>query len=117
MLFSFPLMAVIQAASARIGAVTGFGIAQNLLGHYSAWLLRFVVILLVVANVINLGADLGAKGAALGLLIGELVPIYAVAYGIICELLEEFVSYARYARLLKWATLSLFTHVVEAGAL
>jgi NRAMP (natural resistance-associated macrophage protein)-like metal ion transporter len=66
MLFSFPLMAVIQAVSARIGCVTGYGIARNLRRHYSPWLLRAVVLLLLVANVINLGADLGAMGAALG---------------------------------------------------
>lgn len=63
MLFSFPLMAVIQAVSARIGCVTGYGIAQNLRRHYSPWLLRVVVLLLLVANVINLGADLGAMGS------------------------------------------------------
>jgi Mn2+/Fe2+ NRAMP family transporter len=104
-------MAVIQAVSARIGAVTGFGIAQNLRRHYSPWLLRVVVLLLVIANVINLGADLGAMGAALGLLIGGPAPIYAIGFGIICVLLEVFVSYARYANLLKWATLSLFAYV------
>ena len=70
MLFSFPLMAVIQAVSARIGCVTGFGIAQNLRRHYPRWLLRTVVLLLLVANVINLGADLGAMGASIALLIG-----------------------------------------------
>src|SRR5215217_7749633 len=59
MLFSFPLMAVIQAISAQIGCVTGHGIAHNLRRHDSPWLLRGVVTLLVVANVINLGADLG----------------------------------------------------------
>jgi hypothetical protein len=57
MLFSFPLMAVIQAVSARIGCVTGYGIARNLRRHYSPWLLRAVVLLLLVANVINLGVD------------------------------------------------------------
>src|SRR5450631_4421493 len=88
MLFSFPLMAVIQAVSARIGAVTGFGIAQNLRRHYSPWLLRAVVTLLVVANVINLGADLGAMGAALGLLIGGPVQLYAMVFGIVCVVLE-----------------------------
>ena len=67
MLFSFPLMAVIQEISARIGCVTGCGIAQNLRHHYPPWLLRSVVLLLLIANVINLGADLGAMGAALGL--------------------------------------------------
>ena len=62
MLFSFPLMAVIQAVSARIGCVTGHGIAYNLRRHYSPWLLRAVVFLLLVANVINLGADLWSDG-------------------------------------------------------
>src|ERR1700694_1760131 len=56
MLFSFPLMTVIQSVSARIGCVTGHGIAQNLRRHYSPWLMRTVVLLLLVANVINLGA-------------------------------------------------------------
>src|SRR5215212_7871194 len=78
MLFSYPLMAVIQEIAARIGCVTGRGIAKNLRRHYSPWLLRAVVLLLVVANVINLGADLGAMGAALGLLIGGPVQLYAV---------------------------------------
>src|SRR5208282_1355896 len=60
MLFSWPLMAAIQEVSARIGRVSGQGIAANVGDHYSPWLLRFIVLLLVVANVINLGADLGA---------------------------------------------------------
>ena len=111
MLFSFPLMAVIQAVSARIGCVTGYGIARNLRRHYSPWLLRAVVLLLLVANVINLGADIGAMGAALGLLIGGPEHLYAVVFGIVCVLLETFISYARYAAMLKWATLSLFAYV------
>jgi Natural resistance-associated macrophage protein-like len=110
MLFSFPLMAVIQAVSARIGCVTGYGIAQNLRRHYSPWLLRAVVLLLVVANVINLGADLGAMGAALGLLIGGPEHLYTVLFGVGCILLETLISYARYAAVLKWATLSLFAN-------
>ena len=111
MLFSFPLMTVIQEISARIGCVTGFGIAQNLRRHYSPLLLRAVVVLLLVANVINLGADLGAMGAALGLLIGGPVQLYAVLFGVACVLLEVFISYERYARVLKWTTLSLFAYV------
>jgi NRAMP (natural resistance-associated macrophage protein)-like metal ion transporter len=111
MLFSYPLMTVIQAVSARIGAVTGFGIAQNLRQNYSPWLLRAVVLLLLIANVINLGADLGAMGAALGLIVGGPILLYAVLFGFACILLEAFISYARYAAVLKWATLSLFTYV------
>ena len=111
MLFSFPLMAVIQAVSARIGCVTGYGIAQNLRRHYSPLLLRAVVALLLIANVINLGADLGAMGAALGLLIGGPVLVYAVLFGVLCILLEVFIDYSRYAAVLKWTTLSLFAYV------
>jgi NRAMP (natural resistance-associated macrophage protein)-like metal ion transporter len=116
MLFSFPLMVVIQAISARIGCVTGNGIAKNLRRHYPAWLLRAVVVLLVVANIINLGADLGAMGAALGLLIGGPEHLYTVLFGIVCILLETFISYARYAAVLKWATLSLLAYVAVVFA-
>jgi NRAMP (natural resistance-associated macrophage protein)-like metal ion transporter len=116
MLFSFPLMAVIQAVSARIGCVTGYGIARNLRRHYSPWLLRAVVLLLLVANVINLGADLGAMGAALGLLIGGPELLYTGLFGVVCILLETFMSYARYAAVLKWTTLSLFAYVAVVFA-
>src|SRR5580693_9227151 len=70
LLFSFPLMAGIQEISGRIGRVTGQGIAGNVDDHYSPWLLRFIVLLLIVANTINLGADLGAMGAGVKLVIG-----------------------------------------------
>jgi NRAMP (natural resistance-associated macrophage protein)-like metal ion transporter len=111
MLFSFPLMAVIQAVSARIGSVTGHGIALNLRRHYSPWLLRTAVLLLLVANIINLAADLGAMGAALGLLIGGPDRLYAVVFGLVCIGAEVFISYQNYAPILKWTTLSLFAYV------
>ncbi|HTQ32613.1 MAG TPA: divalent metal cation transporter [Stellaceae bacterium] len=106
MLFSFPLMAAIQEISARIGRVTGQGIAANLGDHYSRWLLRFIVLLLVAANVINLGADLGAMGAAVRLVIGGSAQFYVVVLAIVCASLEIFVQYQRYASILKWLTLS-----------
>lgn len=110
LLFSLPLMAAIQEICARIGASTGKGIARNLRGNYPRALLQFVVVLLLVANVINLGADLGAMGAALGLLIpGPVLPA-TIAFGVISILLEVFVAYERYAAVLKWATLSLFAY-------
>jgi NRAMP (natural resistance-associated macrophage protein)-like metal ion transporter len=109
--FSFPMLAAIQAISARIGSVTGRGIAQNLRRHYHPAMLRAVVLMLLVANVINLGADLGAMGAALKLLIGGPQLLYTIAFGVICVLVEVFTSYARYAAVLKWTTLSLFTYV------
>jgi len=110
LLFSFPLMAAIQEICARIGAGTGRGIARNLKQHYPRPLLRIVVLLLLVANVFNLGADLGAMGAALGLIVpGPALPA-TIAFGLISILLEVFVSYERYAAVLKWATLSLFSY-------
>src|SRR5262250_3333034 len=69
MLLTFPLMAAVQEVSARIGRGTGYGLAGNLRRHYPGWLLKAIVALLLVANIINLGADLGAMGAALALLI------------------------------------------------
>lgn len=111
MFFGFPLLASIQAICARIGATTGKGIAQNLRQHYPLWLLRAVVMLLLVANVINLGADLGAMGAVLALVIPGPVLGYTIAFGVVSVLLEVFLSYTRYARILKWATLSLFAYV------
>ncbi|MDP3908478.1 NRAMP family divalent metal transporter [Novosphingobium sp.] len=111
MFFGFPLLASIQAICARIGATTGKGIARNLRQHYPLAVLRVVVVLLLIANVINLGADLGAMGAALALLLPGPVLGYTAAFGVVSVLLEVFVSYNRYASILKWATLSLFAYV------
>ena len=111
MLFGYPLLASIQAICARIGATTGKGIAQNLRQHYPPALLRFVVLLLLIANVINLGADLGAMGAALALLVPGPALAFTVGFGVVSVLLEVFLSYDRYARILKWTTLSLFAYV------
>ncbi len=111
MLFSFPLMAAIQAVAARIGCVTGRGIAANLRRHYPRPLLALVVLLLAIANIFNLGADLGAMAAAVELLVGGPALAYTILFGLACALAEIVISYARYARLLKWATLSLFAYV------
>jgi NRAMP (natural resistance-associated macrophage protein)-like metal ion transporter len=108
---SFPLMVVIQEVAAQIGCVTGRGIAHNLRRHYSPWLLRSVVALLLVANIVNLGADLGAMGAALQLLIGGPEQLYTLLFGVVCIVLEVWLSYPRYAAILKWTTLSLFSYV------
>ncbi len=111
MLFSLPFMIVIQEISGRIGAVTGRGIAENLRRHYRPWLVFTVVPLLLAANVINLGADLGAMGAAVALLVGGNPRLYTVLFGILCVVAEVFLSYAIYAGVLKWLTLSLFAYV------
>ncbi len=111
MLFSLPFMIVIQDISARIGCVTGRGIAENIRRHYSPWLVRGVVLLLLVANIINLGADLGAMGEALRLIVGGNGRLYTIGFGIACVLAETFISYARYSSALKWLTLSLLSYV------
>jgi NRAMP (natural resistance-associated macrophage protein)-like metal ion transporter len=114
MVFSWPLMCAIQEISARIGRVTGRGIAGNIRRYYSRWLLYPVVALLVLANTINLGADIGAMGSALQLLIGGPALLYAIGFAILCLLLEVFVTYQRYSHYLKWMTLVLFSYVLVA---
>jgi NRAMP (natural resistance-associated macrophage protein)-like metal ion transporter len=111
LLFSWPLMCAIQEISARIGRVTGRGIAGNLRAHYPMAIVYSLVALLVVANVINLAADMGAMGAALNLVVGGPTLVYVAIFGVISVLLEVFVRYSRYVSVLKWLTLSLFAYV------
>lgn len=110
-LFSFPLMVAIQDVAAQIGRVTGAGIARNLRRHYPRPLLVLMVGLLLIANIVNLGADLAAMGAAVGLLIGGPLWLYTLLFGAFCVIVEVWLSYERYASVLKWATLSLFAYV------
>ena len=112
--FSYPLMVAIQEISARIGRVTGFGIAGNLKRHYPRSLSRSLIALLLVANVINLGADLGAMADALRLLIPGPPLLYVAAFGLFSAALEIFVRYSRYVSVLKWLCLSLFSYVICA---
>jgi Mn2+/Fe2+ NRAMP family transporter len=107
---SFPLMVVIQEVAAQIGRVTGVGIARNLKRHYRHALLP-IVALLLIANVVNLGADLSAMGAAMAMLAGGSGALYTLLFGILCIVLEVGLSYPRYASVLKWTTLALFTYV------
>ncbi|HEY2051254.1 MAG TPA: divalent metal cation transporter [Caulobacteraceae bacterium] len=111
MLFSWPLMCAIQEISAHIGRVTGKGIAGNLKAHYPRSLLFGLVGLLLIANTINLGADLGAMGAALKLVIGGPELVYVALFGVVSILLEVFVRYSRYVSVLKWLTLALFAYI------
>ncbi len=114
MLFTFPLMAAIQEISGRIGRVTGQGIAGNIRAHYSKPLLRVIVGLLLVANIINLGADLGAMGSALTLLIGGPARLYVVCFAVGCAALETFARYERYVVVLKWSSIFLLSYVATA---
>ncbi len=116
MLFTWPLMAAIQEISARIGRVTGEGIAGNIRAHYPKPLLQFIVVLLFAANLLNLGADLGAMGDAVKLFVGGPGRLYVVFFAFLCAGLEIFSRYERYVRLLKWTTLSLFAYIATVLA-
>src|SRR5258706_3203613 len=111
MFFTLPLMIGIQLVSARIGRVTGHGLAANIRNRYPAWLLYIVVGLLLVANTINLAADLGAMAAALQLLIGGQPHLYIVFFGVLSLGLQVFIPFPRYAPILKLLTLALFAYV------
>jgi NRAMP (natural resistance-associated macrophage protein)-like metal ion transporter len=110
-LFTYPLMVGIQVVSARIGRVTGHGLATNIRRHYPAWLLYTVVGLLLIANTINIAADISAMGEALNLIVGGPAQMYAVAFGVVSLALQVFIPYKRYVRVLKWLTLALLSYV------
>ncbi len=114
LLLTYPLMTAVQLVSARIGRVTGKGLASNMRTHYPAWLLYGAVTLLIVANVINIAADLSAMGAAVELLAQGPQQLYVVLLGGFSLLLQVFVPYDQYARLLKGACLALFAYVAVA---
>ncbi len=112
--FSYPLMAVIQEISARIGRVTGAGIAANIRRHYPKPILYGMVLLLLVANIFNLGADIGAMGAAAKLLLPGPAWAYILLLGGLSLLLQIAVPYTKYVPYLKWLTLALFAYIVTA---
>lgn len=114
MALSYPLMAGIQEICARIGRVTGCGISANLRRCYPRWLLRVVVLLVLVANIFNLGADIGAMGAAAQLMLPARTWAYILFFGVASLLLQVLVSYTSYVKYLKWLTLSLFAYVAAA---
>jgi NRAMP (natural resistance-associated macrophage protein)-like metal ion transporter len=114
MFFSYPLVAAIQEISARIGRVTGAGIAANLRRHYPPWLLYLAITLVVLANVANLGADIGGMAAAAQLLFRAPMGLYVVAFGSFSLAALIFIPYTSYAKYLKWLTLSLFAYVAVA---
>jgi NRAMP (natural resistance-associated macrophage protein)-like metal ion transporter len=111
MVITFPLMVAIQEISARIGRITGHGIAANFREHYPAWLLQVLVALLFAANVINIAADLAAMADSGRLLIGGPALIYVCVFALVCTLAPIYVRYENYARILKWLSLSLFAYV------
>jgi Mn2+/Fe2+ NRAMP family transporter len=115
-LLTTPLMIGIQIVSARIGRVTGHGLAANIRDHYPGWLLHGIVGLLLFANTINIAADLGAMGNAVQLLAGGVSQIYIVFFALLSLVLQIFVPFPRYAPILKWMTLSLLGYVATVFA-
>ncbi|MFC6046521.1 NRAMP family divalent metal transporter, partial [Methylobacterium hispanicum] len=111
MLYTLPLMAAVQMVSARIGRTTGRGIAGVLREHYPNGLLQAVVLLLLAANILNLGADLGAMADALNLLLPGPNWLYVVLFSGICVFMQLVLQYTRYVAVLKWLTLSLFAYL------
>jgi Mn2+/Fe2+ NRAMP family transporter len=111
LLLTYPLMCAIQLISAHIGRVTGRGLGGNLRRHYPGSLLYLLIGRLVIANTINIGADLGAMAAALRLLVNGPMLAYVVGFAVITVLLEVFIRYSRYVSVLRWLALSLFAYV------
>lgn len=114
MLFSLPLMAAMQEICARLGRITGAGVAANLRQHYPKPLLVGAIALLCVANIFNLGADIAAIGAAAQLVFGGNLNSYAIGFGLLSIVLQIYMPYRRYVRYLKWLTLALFAYVGAA---
>ncbi len=109
--FTYPLMVGIQMVSARLGCITGKGLASNIREHFPVWVVYAVVGLLLVANTINIAADIAAMAEALRLIAGGSAHIYAVTFGLLCLVLQVFLPYAKYVRYLKWLTLALLSYV------
>lgn len=111
MLLCYPLMSAVQLVSAHIGRVTGAGLANNLVGTFPRQLVGLLIGILLIANIINIGADLSAMAEAARLVAGGGEHGFVIAFALVSTALQLFVPYRRYASILKWLTLSLFFYV------
>lgn len=114
MLLCYPLMTAVQEACMRIGAVTGQGLSAVIRDHYPKWLLYPVVSLVVLANTLNIGSDIGAMAASTKLLVPLPYPLLAVFFAVLMLILEVFVSYKTYVKMLKWLAMALLAYIVTA---
>jgi NRAMP (natural resistance-associated macrophage protein)-like metal ion transporter len=114
LILAYPLMVGIQAISAQIGRVSGHGLATNIRRHFPAWLLYTLVGLLLLANTINIAADIAAMGQAASLVLGGGAHWYAAGAGLLSAVLQVLLPYRRYVQVLKWLTLALLAYVVTA---
>ncbi len=110
-LLTYPFLAVFQLICAETARVSGLGLAANIKTSFSPFILRAVVLLLIIANTLNIAADLSAMGAAAQLAIGANHHAMTVAFALLTLVLQVFVPYHRYVRFLKWLTLALFAYV------
>ncbi len=113
-LFSFPLMAAVQIMCARLGMVTGLGLAGVIRLHYARWILWSACALLVVANIVNIAADLGGMADVTQLLTGVNSLVWTPAYAVLLVCLLFWASYRNIARIFKWLTLALFAYLAAA---
>ncbi len=115
-LFTFPLMAAVQETCARIALQTGAGLGVALRRRFPGWLVGGAVLALLIANTINIGADLGAIAAGAGLLIGDRIPSVAIVIGAAALIvaLQLWATYQLIFRIFKWLTLALFAYVITA---
>jgi NRAMP (natural resistance-associated macrophage protein)-like metal ion transporter len=109
--FTTPLMIGIQMVSARIGWITGQGLAANICRVMPRWVAVSLVALLVIANTLNIAADIAAMGEALQLVVGGPEHGHAVVFGLLCAMLPVWLSYEAMVRVLKWLTLALLAYV------
>jgi NRAMP (natural resistance-associated macrophage protein)-like metal ion transporter len=107
---AFPLMAAVQSMCARIGRVTGKGLSANIKAAFPPSVLKAVVLLLLVANILNIAADVAAMGAVAELATGLDRRVMTVAFALLTIVLQVFIPYHRYVRFLKWLTLSLLAY-------
>jgi Mn2+/Fe2+ NRAMP family transporter len=115
--FSLPLMIAVQMIGARIGRVTGRGLAANMKLVFPRQVLSGLLALLFIANTINIGADLAAMGAAAHLVFGLSQHVFTIAFAALSLALQIWVPYHRYVRYLKWLTLVLFAYVAVVFSL
>ena len=111
MVLCYPLMSAVQLVSAHIGRVTGAGLASNVGSAFPKKFVGVLIGILLIANVINIGADLSAMAAAAQLVVDGSEHAFVIAMAVIGIILQLFVPYRRYSTILKWLTLSLFAYV------
>lgn len=113
-LFTTPMMCVVQGMCARIGMVTGFGLAANMRKHVAAWIVYPIAVLVVVANTFNVGADLEGMAASARLVLGLPEPFWVVCFGTALILAQVFWSYKRLVTVIRYLALCLVAYVITA---